>query len=574
MKFLSLLPALSIAWMAVSTHYSHAANANDPQVEPLAKGDVVQEVGGKFPEEQPLYERKDVDPSEKEPPFERRIIEPLEAVYPEPECEKLEHSRLFRTRKQIVGVSVYPSRTVPRDLDVLFAFKDGSAIQVPSSDLNNLKDKRQRHVKKFLLAPAYGDRESCDTSSLEDVEFSTMAVSMCPGHMDIKRTGLVNLKAKSHFGKTFFAYHKKGDDFPSASYALRGPGSKWFCQVFPTTPHPLTTAYSTSFAQPSSSSMSMLNNYYGNLIFMVDYDNNDILVQVGTTKEDCDNPLVRRHFHKKITAFASCCLLPIVFVGFENGDVAIYVFKTQGHGCRGKLVCLSIIPAPCGCGCCSPVPVGIQLCCDELKMHNDIRAKLASGEVSGEQIARILSIGGVTGLGVQATILYRGVGCSGKKNAVKTVLKTIDFGLVATLSSEREIEYNIFYSHGYDPIVNSEIVDFRVCCGSHDSFVFIIVKDCSGQLYLLHYSILHNKFLAKRRLPCHATIKSWTLVPNFRAYFPCKENLSRVIQVPKDLYGCCALFVFDAPPPCTDCDPCPPKSLVVRYCCNCNRYLK
>jgi hypothetical protein len=474
---------------------------------------------------------------------------------------KLERRDVLRTRKSIIGLSLLPSQKADDQVDLLVAFKDGTAAQVPTNELYSTKE--ERHVKKFLLAPAYGDREDCDTSSLEDVEFSSMAVSIC---------GAGKHHGKS-LAKTFFAYHKKGDDFPSASYALRGPGSRWFCQVFPTTPHPLTALHSTSFAQPGSTELAVKSGRFGNLIFMVDYDNNDLLVQVGTTKEDCDNPLVRRHFHKKITAFGSCCYLPFVFLGFENGEIGIYWFKTTDNGCRGKLVCFYLFPAPCGCTGCAdaaPVPVGFQLCC----------AKPVSGKKDPNS-KRFDPLEFLSLATVQLNVLYRQQSRCKKDEPVKTFLQSTIITIGENLLTPYSAEYFVLNVCPFKPIVNSEIVDFRVCCGSRLQDVYLIVRSCDGSLRLLQYSLLNGpKFIGQARLPCQSTIKSWTLIP-----YPSKKLIAREVKSKDDnnlnefleclpVERCCALFAFDLPASCNDCERCPPKSGLSLYCCGQRRLTK
>lgn len=479
-------------------------------------------------------------------------IEELAPIDPRFGCNLRPHNLLL-TRKKIIGVSTLPSFSGV-GTDVIFAFEDGCAIRYDVNDLHQ----RKKNFQKFLLAPAYGDDESCNTNSLESVEFDCMSVTMCPGILpreplrdvaDIAGIDGNALRNRNRPGKTFFAYHKKGDSFPSASYAVRGPASRLFCQVFPTTPHPKTLLHCPGFAQPSSSAFSFFDNHHGDLYFMVDYDNNDILVQVGTTLSDCDNPLVRRHFHDKITSFATCCNTPIVFIGFENGNIGIYAFKTIGTGCNGKFVCISVIPPPCGCDCIPPVPVGIQLCCDFDGFLEDVRRAIAT---EGQEAVRALEASGWK-FKTQITVLYKNHNkcCKAGK---ETLLKSIDLEFAAFIVPFKGIEYTIIDKRVH-PGISNNVIDYRVCCETNELYVFVIVKDCDGRLRLIKYSLRTGRFVSMVRLPCDVKIRSWTVVGS-----TCNNRLL-------GCNDCCALFVFELPPPCDDCERCPPKTGVVAYCC-------
>jgi hypothetical protein len=429
-----------------------------------------------------------------------------------------------------------------------------------------------------LLAPAH--KESCSHSE-DSVEFETMSVSTCRTKSSLPELGLESTysgyKAEKDVLKTLFDYRVKGDKNPSVAYSTHGPFSKWFCELFPRDKeHPKTLEQSPSVSAISSSLFASLAGKGGNLVFVVDYDKNAILVQVGTSKADCDNPLIIRCFKEKITAFASCCNLPLLFVGFEDGEVHIYMFVSQHHSCHGKLICIKKIPASCSCNCVSPVPVGIALCCD------NPRPLYTRGVLESSPSGY-----GNIGAKLTASILYRKAGYKhrkhgdkdssddehhGKSDEVKTFIRSIEIEMVFTNGGSHPV---ITVRNEYPIIVNSEIIDFRVCCDFSERCIpsiYAIVRSCKDRVFLVLYDLRTGAYKSKALLPCKYNIRAWTVQGCERVRYTINRPLNEkeLVEQPEALlrdYGCCAYFIFELPAPCDDCNKCPPKTALARFCC-------
>lgn len=446
---------------------------------------------------------------------------------------------------------------------ILLSERDGHALlyDIPTDRID----------KRVLLAPAH--KEDCTDS--ESVEFDAMSVSFCPSPKLIP-TAAETLFAESHGlplrkrEKTLFNYHVVGSDSPSVAYS-DSVNDRFFCEIFPKQEPHLESLAHLPFVGSLSSSLRHSAFAPGDLVFMVDYDKNDVLVQIGTSRGDCDNPLTCRHFHRKITSFASCCVFPVVFVGFEDGEVHAYYFKSHPHSCHGKLICIHKIPAPISCKCVPPIPIGIQLCCRSQPLETEPLTGFASSPLTASS-----SLSQIVNAHILVSILYRKEGGDSENNddsKVKTFLKIeqLDFnfdllGRRGSLIGRRQI----------GTISNSVIESFIVCCPAFrgPAYVYTLIRDCDGRVFLALYTI-RGRFLSKRLLPCEAKIVSWTVAPCFR------PNILPVygfefdpeIEVPIEDNCCCAYILFELPPPCDDCERCPPKSAVVRFCCDRRRPL-